>query len=70
MEVRVEVGKKRRVSEVRGEVLPYAQNRLEDIEVMIIKKGQRYFVNQLPILVFLCNFEKLCFTWLSNSVQF
>ena len=33
MEGRVEVGRK--VSEVRGEVLPYVQNRLEDIEVMV-----------------------------------
>ena len=33
MEGRVEVGKKRRVSEVRREMLPYVQNRLEDIEI-------------------------------------
>ena len=35
MERRVEVVKKRRVSDVRGEVLPYVQNRVEDIEVMV-----------------------------------
>ena len=39
MEGRVEVGKKRRVSEVRGEMLPYVQNRLEDIEVMVHQEG-------------------------------
>ena len=39
MEGRVEVGKKKRVSEVRREVLPYVQNRLEDIEVMVHKEG-------------------------------
>ena len=46
MEGRMEVGKKGiKVSEVRGKVLHYAQNRVEDIEVMVIKKGQRYFEN-------------------------
>jgi len=44
VERRVEVGKKRRVSEVRREMLPYVQNRLEDIE---IEEGQRYFVNHM-----------------------
>ena len=39
MEGRVEGGKKRRVSEVRGEVLPYVQNRLEDIEVKVNQEG-------------------------------
>ena len=41
MERRVEVGKKKKVSEVRREMLPYVQNRVEDIE------GQRYFEDHM-----------------------
>ena len=77
MEGRVEVGKKKRVSEVRREMLPYVQNRLEDIE---IKEGQRYFVNHTMgkwsrVLQYVqrCQMfarSPLCFIWLSNSLSF